>query len=112
MPILPLIDLLILMGTGSLLVGFVLKAITITTRYTPTVLGFSSIDFVIITGVCLAMALVLAARSWVKLNEPRLAASRHRSALSSVRHAEDLDDGEEAAAEPPGRGAFHADSSR
>ena len=76
MPILPLIDLLILMSTGSLLVGFVLKAIAVTTSYRPTLLGFSSIDFVLITGICLGLALVLAARSWVKLNEPRMTALR------------------------------------
>ncbi|MFQ5417394.1 MAG: hypothetical protein ACE5FL_10150 [Myxococcota bacterium] len=76
MPILPLIDLLILMGTGSLLIGFVLKAIAITTSYRPVLLGFSALDFVIITGICLGMALVLAARTWVKANEPRMAARR------------------------------------
>jgi len=75
-PILPLIDLLILMSTASLLVGFVLKAISITTRYRPTVLGFSSMDFVVITAVCIGLALVLAARTWVKLNEPRLLGDR------------------------------------
>ena len=78
MPILPLIDLLILMGTGSLLVGFVLKAITVTTSYRPTLIGFSALDFVIITAICLAMAIVLAARTWVKANEPRIAARRRR----------------------------------
>ena len=110
MPILPLIDLLILMGTGSLLVGFVLKAISITTRYQPTVLGFSSIDFVIITGICLGMALVLAARTWVKLNEPRLVASRQRAALRDLRDIADLDEGEVAAAAPHEPRAFQVDS--
>jgi len=79
MPILPLIDLLLLLGTGSLLVGFLLKAIAITTRFRPNVLGFTSIDFVLIAGVCMGFALVLAARTWVKLNEPRaLALGRER----------------------------------
>jgi UDP-N-acetylmuramyl pentapeptide phosphotransferase/UDP-N-acetylglucosamine-1-phosphate transferase len=77
-PILPLIDLLILMGTGSLLVGFVLKAIAVTTSYRPTLVGFSALDFVIITAICLGMAVVLAARTWVKANEPRIAARRWR----------------------------------
>src|SRR5262245_4356904 len=71
MPILPLIDLLLLLGTGSLFVGFLLKAIAITTRFQPQVLGFTSIDFVLIAGICMGFALVLAARTWVKLNEPR-----------------------------------------
>ena len=77
MPVLPLIDLLLLLGTGSLFVGFLLKTISITTRFHPNVLGFTSIDFVLIAGVCMGLALVLAARTWVKLNEPRaLAMSR------------------------------------
>jgi len=108
-PILPLIDLLILMGTGSLLIGFVLKAISITTRYTPTVLGFSSIDFVIITGVCLGMAVVLAARTWVKANEPRLTAARHRAALRSLTQSGELSD-DEATREASPPEASRADS--
>ena len=97
MLILPLIDLLILMSTASLLFGFVLKAIDITTRYSPTVLGFSSLDFVIITGVCLALALVLAARTWVKLNEPKLRGVRSHPGLRRrpVLVADDEDDADE-----------------
>lgn len=79
MPILPLIDLLILLSTASLLVGFALKAIDITTRYSPTILGFSSLDFVIITGICMGLALVLAARSWVKLHEDEIRTRRSHS---------------------------------
>ena len=85
MPVLPLIDLLILMGSLSLVLGFGLKAIAITTRYQPTILGFSSIDMVIIAGVCLAFALTLAARTWVKLNEPRLLAFRRRASEAELR---------------------------
>src|SRR5262245_43829686 len=80
MPILPLIDLLLLLGTGSLFVGFLLKAIALATRLQPTVLGFSSLDFVLVAGICMGLALVLAARTWVKLNEPRLLAL-HRESL-------------------------------
>lgn len=76
MPILPLVDLLILSGTGALLIGFVLKAVAVATRYNPAILGFSSIDFVLIAGVCLALALTLVARSWLKLNEPAVMAMR------------------------------------
>ena len=101
MPILPLIDLLILMSTASLLVGFVLKAIDLTTRYRPTILGFSSLDFVLITGICLAMAVVLAARTWVKLNEPRLHAARRRALEQRSQEFEELDDeGAELSAPP------------
>lgn len=81
MPILPLIDLLILMSTLSLLVGFVLKAISLTTHYHPAILGFSSLDFVIIAGIFLGLALVLAARTWVKLNEPRLLGKHSQTGL-------------------------------
>jgi len=84
LPVLPLIDLLILLSTGSLLVGFVLKAIALTTQYRPTLLGFSSVDFVIITGLGFAFALVLAARSWVKLNEKALMATHSARRRSRV----------------------------
>ncbi len=76
MPVLPLIDLLILAGWTSLMLGALLKAIDITTRYTPAVLGLSSIDFAVVAAICFAFALTLAARTWVKLNEPRLAELR------------------------------------
>ena len=36
MPILPVVDLLILMGTGSLLVGFLLKVVALATIYRPS----------------------------------------------------------------------------
>ncbi len=90
MPVLPLIDLLLLAGTGSLFVGFLLKAIAITTRFQPTVLGFSSIDFVLIAGVCMGLALVLAARTWVKLNEPRALAMRRESLEERFRREQRL----------------------
>ncbi len=97
MPILPLIDLLILLSTGSLLVGFVLKAIALTTRYRPSVFGFSSLDFVIVTGLGLGLALVLAARTYVKLNEHRLLAVRSAQRRSRMVPIVDEDE----YAEPP-----------
>ena len=90
MLILPLIDLLILMGSGSLAIGFVLKSIDITTHYQPAILGFSSIDFVLMAGVCLGFALALAARTWVKLNEPRLL-SQPRSSTGLFRRERQLE---------------------
>ena len=72
MLVLPLIDLLILVGTLCLLIGTGLKVADIATTYHPTILGFSSIDFVLLMGVCWGFALTLAARTWVKLNEPKL----------------------------------------
>ena len=92
MLILPLIDLLVLLGTGCLAVGFVLKAIRVTTHYSAAILGFSSLDFVLIAGVFLALALVLAARTWVKLNEPRLVRMRREAIQAELRReAEEFD---------------------
>lgn len=78
MPILPLVDLFILLGSGSFAVGVLLKVIDIATHYSPTLLGFSSSDFALITAVCFAFALTLVARTWLKLNEPRLLALQSR----------------------------------
>ena len=74
MPILPLVDLFILLGTGSFAIGVLLKVVDIATAYHPTLLGFSASDFALITAVCFAFALTLVARTWLKLNEPRLLA--------------------------------------
>jgi len=81
MPVLPLIDLLILLGWTSLLGAFLLKAIWIATSYRPTVFGLHPFDFLLAAGVCLLFALTLAARTWVKLNEPRLLARRRLAPL-------------------------------
>jgi len=89
-PILPLIDLLLLLGTGSLFVGFLLKTISITTRFHPNILGFTSIDFVLIAGVCMGLALVLAARTWVKLNEAKVLALKRESMEERFRREQRL----------------------
>jgi UDP-N-acetylmuramyl pentapeptide phosphotransferase/UDP-N-acetylglucosamine-1-phosphate transferase len=78
LPILPLVDLLILAGTGSLLVGFVLKAVALTTMYNPTLLGLTPTDFALIAGVFMGLALTLVTRTWLKLNEPKLLEARRR----------------------------------
>ncbi len=92
MPVLPLVDLLILMGTASLGVGFVLKAVALTTLYRPSILGFSSADFVLITAVCFGFAIVLIARTWLKLNEPGLLSLQSRlRAERAVRRAEEIE---------------------
>lgn len=91
MGILPLIDLLVLAGSSTLLVGFLLKAIDIATRYKAALLGFSSVDFLLMTGVFWGFALVLAARAWVKLNEPKLLQLRREQlAAEARRRAEHL----------------------
>ncbi len=76
MPILPIIDLLILMGWSCLAVGATLKAVAITTRYRPDVLGLGPIEMLWISGIFLLLALTLAARIWVKANEPKILAER------------------------------------
>ena len=82
MPVLPIIDLLILLGWTALMAGGVLKAVHITTAYRPTIFSLSPFDFVIIAGVFMLFALTLAARTWVKLNEPHLRFSARRGTPS------------------------------
>lgn len=86
MTVLPLVDLLILLGTGAVGLGFVLKAVAITTVYNPTFLGFSSLDMLLIALLCFGMALVIAARTWLKLNEPHLQALERRLGEEQARH--------------------------
>jgi hypothetical protein len=78
MTVLPIVDLLILLGTGSVAIGFVLKGVALTTTYNPTFLGFSSLDMLLIALTCFGFALVLAARTWLRLNEPHIQALERR----------------------------------
>ena len=78
MPVLPLIDLLILVGWTSLMGSGLLKAIYLSTMYRPRVLGLGPADFLLFAGICLLFALTLAARTWVKYHEPQLMARRSR----------------------------------
>lgn len=104
MLILPLIDLLILSGAGMLVIGFFLKVTAIATVYNPSVLGFSSVDFVLLAGICWGFALTLAARAWVRLNEPRLLAARREQMIARARRqAHDADLEFEAHADVPPR---------
>jgi hypothetical protein len=98
-----LIDLLILLGWTSLAAGALLKAVAISTVYRPTILTFSSMDFLIIAAICFGFALTLAARTWVKLNEPRLLQMQRSAAQAKARRlAEETDyEAEEAPAEVP-----------
>jgi hypothetical protein len=76
--ILPLIDLLILLGTGFLAIGGLLKVMYVATVYRWTPVGFTPMDFATLAIVCWVLALVLAARTWVKVNEPALHAVRRQ----------------------------------
>ena len=78
MTVLPIVDLLILLGSGSVLVGFLLNGVALTTTYNPTFLGFSSLDMLLIALTCFGFALVLAARTWLRLNEPHIQALERR----------------------------------
>jgi hypothetical protein len=78
MTVLPIVDLLILMGTGSVAIGFLLKGVALTTTYNPTFLGFTSLDMLLIALTCFGFALVLAARTWLRLNEPHIQALERR----------------------------------
>jgi uncharacterized membrane protein YeiB len=79
MPVLPLIDLMLLSGWTALLVSFVMKAIHLTTSYRPTVLGLTPFDFMLMAMVAMLFAIALAARTWVKSQEPTAAAIRRRN---------------------------------
>ena len=72
MPILPLIDLMILVAWTCLIVAVVQKVLWITLAARASVFGMTPYDFVLVAGVSLLFALALAARAWVKANQPRL----------------------------------------
>ncbi len=71
-PVLPLIDLMILIAWTSLIWAFVQKALWLAFASTFTVLGLTPYDFVLGSGICLLFALTLAARVWVRAHEPKL----------------------------------------
>jgi hypothetical protein len=72
MPVLPLIDLMILLAWTSLIVAFVQKAMGMALATRPVMFGMGPFDFVLVAGVSLLFALALAARVWVKATEPGL----------------------------------------
>ena len=80
MPILPLIDLLILLAWTSLATGGALKLINIVLSKYWTLLGFAPFDFFMITAVFLVFALTLVGRTWVKANEPTVLAAKRADA--------------------------------
>lgn len=104
MPILPLVDLLILMGSASLALGFLLKAIALTTIYRWAPFGLSPIDFALIAAIFLGLALVLVARTWLKLHEPNMLALqsrlRHEQASQRARDLEQARNGDRVSHDP------------
>lgn len=89
MPLLPIIDLLILLAWTSLAAGGLLKFVNLAFSKYWTLLGLSPFDFFMIGAVMLIFALALVGRSWVKLNDPGVRseqrAERTRAAYSEVR---------------------------
>lgn len=78
MPVLPMIDFLLLTGWTALLVGFILKVVYLTTTYRPTLLSLVPGDFLEIAVAAMLFAIALAARTWVKSQEPGPSAARRR----------------------------------
>ena len=72
MPVLPLIDLMILIAWTSLMWAVMHKALWLALASRFTILGLVPYDFLLIAAVSLLFALALAARVWVKANEARL----------------------------------------
>ena len=72
MPILPLIDLLILLAWTILMLAVVQKALWMAVAARFTILGLTPYDLLLVAGTCLLFALALAARVWVKAHEPQL----------------------------------------
>lgn len=82
MPVLPIIDLLILMGWTSLFGAFTLKAIQVTTSYRPGLFGMGPMELTVLAGIFLLFSLALSARSWVKAHESQASNARERAAAT------------------------------
>lgn len=80
MPVLPLIDLMILIAWTSLIVAGAQKMLGLALNRSLEILGIGPIDFVILAGTCLLFALALAARVWVRATEPALVRARREAA--------------------------------
>jgi len=78
LPVLPLIDLLILIAWSSLAWAFVHKGLWLAFASSFTIFGLTPYDFVLGAGICLLFALALAARVWVKSYEPPALRGAHR----------------------------------
>ncbi len=111
MPVLPIIDLLIFLGWTTLAAGGLLKAIYIATSYRPTLFSLTPSDLLLVALAFLGLALTLAARTWVRLNEPRLTANR-RAAVNMDAYSRAAAQDQVGAAQPaeaPANGANAAD---
>ncbi|HIF97906.1 MAG TPA: hypothetical protein EYQ54_12920 [Myxococcales bacterium] len=80
MPILPIVDLMILTAWTSLLGACVLKAIRVTTTYTPDLFGMGPLELTLVGAVLLLFALTLTARTWLKGKEYAGTTAKDRAA--------------------------------
>ena len=72
MPVLPFIDLLILLGTGCLGLGFTIKLVNLAARLNVTLFGISPMDCLLAGAAFFMLAVALSARTWVKGREPAI----------------------------------------
>lgn len=109
MPILPIIDLLILMAWTVLFGAFGLKLIALTTSYTPALFGLGPFEFTVIAAVLLLFAIALASRTWLRAQESKNSGARMRAASTlqaysevqeQVRRAESEANGSDSSARP------------
>ncbi len=102
MPVLPFIDLLILLGTGCLGLGFAIKLINLAARLNVTLFGISPMDCLLAGAAFFMLALTLAARTWVKGREPAIVRAQRAEGAPMSHFA--------ASAGPPARAADPAPS--
>ena len=88
MPILPIVDLLILMAWTVLFGAFGLKLIASTTSYRPLLFGLGPLEMTLIAAVLLLFAIALAARSWLRSQETESSGARVRAASTLQAYSE------------------------
>ena len=98
MPILPLIDLLILLSWTTLIAGGLLKAVNLVFSEHFELLGLTSMDLLTMALAMLVFALALIGRTWVKLHEPGVLAGQRRNqtleAYERMQRQEPSEDGQ------------------
>ena len=87
--VLPFVDLLILLASGSLVAGGVLKVIHLTSPYTSRLFGMAPIHFALVSTMLLLLAVALIGRSWLMSHEPsqQMAEQRASTTLNAYRAA-------------------------
>ena len=88
MPILPIIDLLILMAWTVLFGAFGLKLIGLTTSYSPALFGLGPLELTLIAAVLLLFAIALALRTWLRSQEPKRSGAQMRAASTLQAYSE------------------------